>query len=725
MVKRASKATKKFAASGQLKKTIQARKKHQQVRKRISGRRGAKNGKPGPSARTQEDDDASEDEVPKTKQKGTKAGKTKSMTVDDILSGGFMDASDSGDDEAEEIYDSADEGSDLDEEAEAEIDDDDSFSDVDDLDGEIHLQELSKLAEKDPEFYQYLQENDKDLLDFDPDTPFDVEMDEEDEDEDMEDQDDSEERLPSLTLKLLNQWQRMLLQQRSLRALRKLLIAFRSAAHMNEEGQVLAWSIDSSSVYNKLVTTALRYTPVILEHHVPYKTLPDSKFKPPVQTKKFKTLQKMILSYFQNVIHLISNGSDDELLELAVKESSKLVPYIISSRKTVKLYLKKCLELWSSGKDSIRIAAFLSMRKLATSSDSAILSSVQKGTYLSLVRSSKQTSSFTLPSITLMKNSASEIFCMDHGSAYQHAFGYIRQLAIHLRNSMKIKSKEAYKQVHNWQFVHCVDFWSIVLARACSPRGGSEASASELSPLIYPLVQVSLGAIKLVSSSRCYPFHFHIIRSLLHLTQHTDVYIPLAPYIVPVLTSTLSASSRPKSSTLKPLDLEVQIRAPQQYLKTKIYTEAIVEEATFLLAEWFASRVVQGSVAFPEVTVPVVISLRKALKSAKNVSGKEVTPVKTLVERVEESARWVEQKRKSVTFGPGNTAKVEEWQRQVQDKIEESPMAKYTKILKKAREKRRQLLEKASYSTGIYVVTYPLTCHLIKAQKGEDEILDD
>lgn len=64
-----------------------------------------------------------------------------------------------------------------------------------------------------------------------------------------------------------------------------------------------------------------------------------------------------------------------------------------------------------------------------------------QSTYLTLMRSSKSTNAHTLPLINLMKNSASELFCVDHPTAYQHAFGYIRQLAIHLRNSMKIKTK--------------------------------------------------------------------------------------------------------------------------------------------------------------------------------------------------------------------------------------------------------------------------------------------
>lgn len=40
-----------------------------------------------------------------------------------------------------------------------------------------------------------------------------------------------------------------------------------------------------------------------------------------------------------------------------------------------------------------------------------------------------------------MKNTATELYTMNHTAAYQHAFGYIRQLAILLRNSVKMKSK--------------------------------------------------------------------------------------------------------------------------------------------------------------------------------------------------------------------------------------------------------------------------------------------
>ncbi|PBK92620.1 Noc2-domain-containing protein [Armillaria gallica] len=678
---KASKSMKKFASSGQLKKTIEARRKHQQIRKKAQGKKFGK-----PKSKVVEDVDEDMDDDEPVEEKPTKKG----MTVDDILGAGFMEGSDADGDESEGTDDSDDE--------ENAASDNDSFADVDDLEddeGRNHLTELAKLAETDPEFYKYLQENDKELLEFNPSADA---VDNDDSDEDIEGDAAMDEAVarPVLSNDIIRGWQKALLEHRSLRALRKLLVAFRSAVHMNEEDQVLAWSIDSSSVYNKLIATALRFTPVVLEHHVPYKKLPNGKFKPPTQTQKFKTLQKLILSCFHNIIHLLSQLTDNETIELAVTESAKIIPYVASSRKTIKLYLKKCLELWSSAEDNIRIASFLAIRKLASATDDSILDNVLKGTYLTLVRSSKSTTAHTIPAINLMKNSASEIFCLDHAASYQLAFGYIRQLAIHLRNSMKLKSKESYKQVYNWQYVHSIDFWSLVLSRACDVDSESRRDGEgELKPLIYPLVQVSLGAIKLISSSRSYPFHLHIIRSLLHLTRHTQVYIPISPYLLPILASTLSSSS--KSSTLKPLDLEVQIRCPQQYQKTRVYAEGVIEESSFLLAEWLSTAAVQGSIAFPEIVIPILVTLRKSLKAARvgSGSGKDLGVIKTLIERVEESARWVESRRKNLKIAPARQGDVDAWQDEAKSKVGDSPLARYVKVQRKAREKRRELVEKA------------------------------
>lgn len=140
-----------------------------------------------------------------------------------------------------------------------------------DDEGAAHMQELSKLAEKDPEFFKYLQENDAELLNFDASA-----MDD-DSDEEAEDAGMDEDKAPVLTTKILKEWQKSLLevrglrlisrrfvlkrvQYRSLRALRRLLVAFRSAAHMNEEGQVIAWSIESASGTHRLYR--VRRTPL-------------------------------------------------------------------------------------------------------------------------------------------------------------------------------------------------------------------------------------------------------------------------------------------------------------------------------------------------------------------------------------------------------------------------------------------------------------------------------
>lgn len=67
------------------------------------------------------------------------------------------------------------------------------------------------MAEKDPEFFKYLQENDKELLDFDPNS---AAMDDDDEDMDDVDEEAEDQRAPVLTKEQLRKWQKALLEVR-------------------------------------------------------------------------------------------------------------------------------------------------------------------------------------------------------------------------------------------------------------------------------------------------------------------------------------------------------------------------------------------------------------------------------------------------------------------------------------------------------------------------------
>jgi nucleolar complex protein 2 len=251
-----------------------------------------------------------------------------------------------------------------------------------------HKEELEKLKEQDPEFYKFLQKEESGLLDFDV-SDEDLEdgsdeevsvmqendaeeesqfADEEDVDlADLEDPlssqaDDSEAQV--VTKQMIEEWAEAIETTKSVKTLRHLLSAFKCAARMNDEDDentTYAYKVTSGSgecqfnkscavkyvyfcwlncfyhlVFNKLILTTLRLTPVCLN----YQLTPSTPSASPATARKYNLLKSMIKSYCSNVLHLLRGLTDSTMVYYVLKESEKCTKYFGCFARITKDYLR-------------------------------------------------------------------------------------------------------------------------------------------------------------------------------------------------------------------------------------------------------------------------------------------------------------------------------------------------------------------------------------------------
>ncbi|KAF2868798.1 Noc2p family-domain-containing protein [Massariosphaeria phaeospora] len=575
-------------------------------------------------------------------------------------------------------------------------------------DGEAHKAQLAALADKDPEFYKYLKENDTELLDFEDADLAEIDALSASEDEEtprkklkaQKREEVAEEGSNEVSEKQVGKWKAsMKMDPPSLRAMKEVTLAFRSAAHLNDEASAAyKYSISDPDVYHEVLVTALHLIPKVLRHHLPIKETTAGKVRVPTDSKKFRTLTPLLKSHTVALNHLLENLSDPSTLRMTLESIKSLLPYLLSFKKVVKEVTKGVCSVWSdpSNTDETRFSAFLVLEKLIQIADSSIREAVLKQTYQGLVKGARNTTVHTNSGINIMKNTASTLWGIDPNVGYTTGFAFIRQLAVHLRTSITNNTKDAYKTVYNWQYVHSLDFWSRVVAVHCnSLREAETGKESPLRPLIYPIVQVTLGAMRLIPTAPYFPLRFQLVRSLIRVSSATSTYIPLASVLVEVL-NTAEMKKQPKPSTLKTIDFATTIRATKAYLRTRTYQDGVGEQVVELLSEFFLLWT--KNIAFPELALPVVVMLRRWLKAMTKRTGgnrnsKVNSVVALLVQKLEANSKWIEEKRAKVDFAPNSRAGVEGFLKEVE--WEKTPLGAYVSGQRKTREQKAKLLEAA------------------------------
>ena len=187
--------------------------------------------------------------------------------------------------------------------------------------------------------------------------------------------------------------------------------------------------------------------------------------------------------YTLELVRLLSVLSEASVASALLKHVHVMLPFYSALPKSSKQLTRLLVERWSADEDEgVRILAFLCLIRLTRLDQKSMYESTAKAMYLAYVKNCKFTSPGTWPLINFMRRSLAELFALDPKSAYNHAFVYVRQLSISLRNAVTLQKKESIQSVYNWQFVHSLHLWVQLL--------GSTHPSPHLEPLVYPVAQV-------------------------------------------------------------------------------------------------------------------------------------------------------------------------------------------------------------------------------------------
>ena len=579
---------------------------------------------------------------------------------------------------------------------------DDDEDDEADLDHEQliakHKMELEALKTEDPELYKHLKTHGKNLLNF-GDTDEDKAI------ENIQTQKDKKTPIEKLTKESYLELRKPFDNNSfSAKCLLRLVKVFKSAVAVRRASQTAkdekkkggiatisgkkAMELVSTKLYNHFMQFALRTIPTALVLMLnrnsdmgeanPKGSLKDASLAlsdgptawsgTPLKTLKgWGKVAPLARAYFFAVCSLLVDEIDAMMLRFVMRTMLPALPLLEEVTQPAPKILKALLRIWSLGADvatlerdengaskfgidhASRIDAFLVIRRmcLVMPPRSQVLEATMKGIYLSFVRVSKHVHPHTVPTLAFLCNCVSEIYGIDKVSAYQHAFVYIRQLAIHLRSAIQKPADDTIRSVYNWQFINCLRVWGQILSNHAADN------SSSLFPLVYPYIQIALGVMGLSTSPAYFPVQFNVSQYLNQLAMATKLYIPLAPHLLTIFNSNIMKTGSSKAKDTNAIrkrtnDIKYKLHVSAGVMKSTAFKDFVLTRTIDQLTHHLSSF--SQSIAFPELVLPIKYLLKRFTKESGIFSA--VKAARQLLSAINDNVQFITQRRQNVTFSP-------------------------------------------------------------------------
>uniref|UniRef100_A0ACD5U6A0 Uncharacterized protein n=1 Tax=Avena sativa TaxID=4498 RepID=A0ACD5U6A0_AVESA len=622
-----------------------------------------------------------------------------------------------------------------DEEEEDDWEDDDEADEEEEVKGSSkkkakqHVDQLKRLQEKDPEFYQFLEECDKDLLEFNDD---DLDDDQESEEEPTSvPKEEPKESVKPITMDMVDSWCDGA-EDGKIGSIRSILQAFRRACHYGEDtadNSAPKFSVMSGSVLDKVMHFVLKNMDSILRQllNAPSSQGKKEKISELMVTTPWKRHGNLMRVYLSNALHMITEMTDEQMIAFTIHRVRASAVFLSAFPSLLRKYVKALLYTWARGRGAMPLVSFLFLRDLCIQVGTDCLDACLKGIYKAYLvncKLSKSIGGSKLQHIQFLGNCVKELYRVNPQSAYQHAFVFIRQLAVILRGALTErgpktskdkKQKErnkptnkqlekSYQKVYDWQYIFCLELWTSVVC-GCS-------SEEHFRPLAYPLTQIIHGVACLVPSARYFPVRIRCVKMLNCIAQATDTFIPVSSLLLDML-EMKELRGRPDGGVGKAVNLFNVKQVDKKIVKTRAFQEAciysVVDELAKHLAQW------SYSVAFSEMSFLPLVQLRNFCKTIK--ADRFRKEMKDLIHQVEANVEFVSSKRAGITFSP-NDAAVDSFL-QVEKKEQSSPLSRYVATLHKRAQKRIDAMDETSVIVGAESSTF--SRRLSEVQKQHDE----
>ncbi|XP_023247323.1 nucleolar complex protein 2 homolog isoform X2 [Copidosoma floridanum] len=546
-------------------------------------------------------------------------------------------------------------------------------------DAVAHRKSLMNLKETDPEFFNYLKQNDAKLLDFNADddvassadesesrhipTIEDLEIasDESDFEPDDAEKTDHSGSTIKVTLQLIKTWQQEIQTDKSVKTIKNVVEAFHAALETvsDVEIQTTKYRVEGGAIFNGIVQLCVMQLSEALKQFLKVGDKP--KFEAH-KLKRFPKVKSVIKSYLVDLTKILESISSANIVTTLLKHLHQMLPFSLSFSSLRKPLLRILIKYWSTGEEEvIRVVAFLCIVKISLT-NSAIFNSLLKTMYMKYVENARFVSPNTLAGINFMRRSLVELYLLNTDYSYTHAFMYVRQLAIHLRNALTLKKKEHFQTVYNWQYINSLWFWSELIALS--------KSESLLRNLLYPLVQITIGVVNLIPTMQYYPLRFHCVKMLINMSRETGVFIPSIPLVIELLDK-YDFNKRHKAVAMKPLSLMCMLRVSKSQSRENVYKDALIENIYEITLENAAKD--SSAIYFPDQYVFAVLELKGFLKKCKVANY--CRKMKQLLEKIEENRKFIITERSKRTFDLFNLKEIDAWESEI--KAKGTPLNKF------------------------------------------------